>query len=151
MVLCTLAALLTPALAGARIVPGRGIADIRLNATGKQVAARLGRPTSRPPGPLGYVLWDYKRWALRIVFLRDHVVEIYTGSRAQRTRDDLGVGTKEATLRKRLHSERCFTHPQRGRLCMLGSLLPGQPFTLFELSPRLVVNQVVVGYGGAPS
>jgi hypothetical protein len=135
-------------------VPGRSIAGVRIETTDHQVQAKLGKPNAHPTAPKGYRIWDYTRrdklWLRVVLDHRKHVVELYTTSNRERTKEGIGVRSTEAQLKGKLQGEHCSAHVGRyGRGCLLGSLKRGR-FTIFELSPRGLVNEVVVGEAGAP-
>jgi hypothetical protein len=108
-------ALLPGVPAQARIVPGKGIAGIRLGMSMAAVLQRLGEPsTALQPFP-GYSFWSYTRRHLFVQFVpRDAplspaggVFAVVTRSRRERTRGDLGVGSARTTVRARMPHLRC--------------------------------------------
>ena len=86
--------------ANARIVPGKGLAGLRLDMTKKEVRAKLGRPDEVRKKDVGYSLtvFVYRKQRLYVDFAsRGRVLHLTSRSPRERTRDGLGVGS---TLRE---------------------------------------------------
>ena len=89
-----------------------GIGDVKLGMSEEQVREELGRPSvSRPSRNRAGTVLHYRRLKLEVTIesAESRVVAIKTRSRAQRTSSDLGVGSREADVRRRLRGEKCST------------------------------------------
>lgn len=104
-----LSALADPAAAR---VTFSGIGDVKLGMSEEQVRDELGRPSvSRPSRNRAGTVLTYRRLKLEVTIesAGSRVVAIKTRSRAQRTSSDLGVGSSEPDVRRRLLGEKCST------------------------------------------
>jgi hypothetical protein len=114
----TLAAGLLPVIAGAAIVPGRGIAGVRIGYSEARVQSVLGRPGRVVPPS-----WAYGR-PLRGQVSFNHarrVDDIWTVSRAERTKRGVGPGSSYARMRQAYPKGRCAGHGTGLRICVLVS------------------------------
>src|SRR5215212_863989 len=106
-----LAALAAATTAQARVVPGKGMAGVRLGMLEPQVIAALGVPDGRRTAPDDFGVSLRLRYAshggLRLI-LRDNgeggmeLFQIRTSGTSERTRQGIGVGSSERRLRRRL-------------------------------------------------
>jgi hypothetical protein len=147
--LLALAVVATPA--GARIVPGKGMAGVRVGMTEAQVKAVLGTPSSSKTisddfGPALRLRYS-SHGGLRLT-LRDDgsgtnvLFQIFTRGTVERTKRGVGVGTRERRLRRRLKGEKCETISGY-RSCTIGSFTAGQIVTDFRIRRHRVVSVVV--------
>jgi hypothetical protein len=140
------ATLAAAAPAQATIVPGRSMAGVRLRMTQMQVLKILGDPTTDFTYRSGLTTYAYDALRLRVTFApgqtTNDVFMLYTSGRKERTRQGIGVGSKESTLRRKLHGERCLRN-SRGRFCVLGGGGEGtRPETSFEIGRHHRVKSV---------
>ena len=155
--LALLTALLTLALAapaGAVIVPGKGMAGVKLQDCQERAIEVLGPPdrTFGKRDVFGFVsTYWYDDRGLKLEFRRGPgeclvLSSIRTTKGQERTRQGVGKGTRERTLRRRLRGERCrtFRQPRRVRICWLGSFTPSRPITEFRIDSKGRVNNVRV-------
>lgn len=151
--LCAAPAAATPVQP--RVVPGEGIAGVSLGMTRAEVRAQLGRPARvRRAGEQGVdatqvTLWTFHAYRLVVGFQAHgpRVTSVTTSSGAPRTREGVGVGTSERSLRERLRGERCSGRRGERRVCILGRVAVGRPVTEF-LIVRGVVGRVTVALQG---
>jgi hypothetical protein len=139
-------ALAAAAPAQARIVPNRGMAGVRLGMSQQQVLDILGDPTTDFTYRSGLTTYAYKARRLRVTFApglaTNDVFILFTSGRKERTKEGVGVGTSERTLRRRLRHEHCFTNSQ-GRYCTLGGGGEGtRPETAFTIGRHHRVTSV---------
>jgi hypothetical protein len=138
-------ALALSAVAGATIVPQRGIAGLRLHMTKAQVRAVRGVPpkVQRGLNDFGvYTTYYYSR--VSVTFQGDRTVTaLVTRSPRERTASGVGVGSTEAQLKSRLPAARCRTE-SGFRHCSLGAFLPGRTVTDFVVKSGRV-TRVTVG------
>jgi hypothetical protein len=136
--------------ANAAIVPFKSIAGIEPGMKGSDVRAKLGEPSSVREGPLvGARSLIYGRHKLEFTVTANEeetVGAIITRSRAQRTPDDLGVGTKLRRLRSKLRRELC-NELSRYTNCTVYSR--GMAMTFIVKRGR--VTEVWLGKSAAPS
>ena len=157
--LACVTALLTLALAapaGAVIVPGKGMAGVRLSQCQEKVIEVLGPPdkTFGKTDVFGFVsTYTYFKPGLKLEFRRGPgeclvLTSIRTGKAGERTKEGVGKGTTQRTLRKRLKGEKCrtFRQPRRARICWLGSFTPSKPVTEFRINSKGRVSSVRVAY-----
>jgi hypothetical protein len=146
LLLATLAAALLAAApaAQARIVPNKGMAGVRLGMTAQRVLKILGSPSRDITNREGLTIYTYRHRKLRVTFTAGryywHAFAIYTWGRKERTRQGIGVGSRESTLRHRLRGEQCLTN-SIGRYCILGGGDEGvTPETDFRIRHHRVVS-----------
>ena len=144
-----LIALWPAASAAASVVPGEGIAGVRLRMTESQVRARLGPPVrvTTTKGALGFVVTRLHYRSLDVdlqrLDRRPVVIRVLTTRRRERTPSGLGVGSTLAAV-LRLPGVRCSTQPPL-RYCGVGRLnAPLGRFTLFWIGARGRVTTVSV-------
>jgi hypothetical protein len=139
-------ALAAAAPAQARIVPGRSMAGVRLGMSQERVLQILGSPDTDFTYRSGLTTYAYKSRRLRVTFApgrsTNNVFMLFTSGREERTKQGIGVGSKESTLRRRLHGEHCGNF-RDGRFCLLGGGGEGtQPETQFKINRRYRVASV---------
>jgi hypothetical protein len=150
-----LALLLLAAPAGATIVPGKGMAGIKLGECQEQVIKELGFP-DRTFGSHDFAgivsKYTYVKPGLKLEFRQGPgecltMTSIRTTKGAERTKEGVGKGTLRRTLRAKLHGEKCqtFKHPKRISICWLGSMTPSKPLTEFRIDSKGRVNNIRVG------
>jgi hypothetical protein len=157
--LLCLAALFTFALAapaGAVIVPGKGMAGVKLNDCQEDVISVLGPPdkTFGKTDIFGFVsTYTYVPRGLKLDFRRGPgeclvLTSIRTTKAAERTKEGVGKGTRKKALRRKLKGEKCrtFRQPKRITICWLGSMTPSKPVTEFRIDTKGRVNNVRVAY-----
>jgi hypothetical protein len=144
-------AIAVAAPAQARIVPGKGMAGIRIGMTQAQVTAVLGQPDSSKTvsddfGPslrLRYASHGGLRLILREnVSGEQELFQVLTKGRVERTKRGVGVGTRERRLRRRLRGEHCETISGY-RSCTIGQFVAGRIVTDFRIRRHRVVSVVV--------
>lgn len=133
-----LAALLlccAPAAASAAIVPQKSIMGVELQMTKAEVRAVAGEPDStrkRPHEIIGSVT-EYRYGDTRVGIAQNSgVIYVVTRDPAERTAEDVGVGSRKRFLRRHLEGERCerengFNH------CWLGRFRAGRTVTDFRI------------------
>jgi hypothetical protein len=154
-ILVTLVALLLSAApASATIVPGRGMAGVRLGQCQERVIEILGYP-DRTFGSHDFAgiksSYYYNAKALKLEFRTGPgrclvLSSIRTRGSEERTKEGVGKGTLRKDLRAKLKGERCrtFTRPRRIRICWLGSMTPSKPLTEFRIDSKGRVNNIRV-------
>jgi hypothetical protein len=95
--------------ANARIVPFVSIAGFAPGVPESEVRAKLGEPSSVRVDAVGMHTLVYSRRKLEFLVMdADQLVSaVGTRSRAHKTPDRVGVGTRLKTLRSKLRGERC--------------------------------------------
>jgi hypothetical protein len=147
VLIAAVAALVAAAPAHARIVPNRGMAGVRLGMSQQRVLDILGDPTTDFTYRSGMTTYAYDALRLRVSFLpgggdTNDVFMLFTSGRKERTKEGVGVGTSESTLRRRLRGEQCFSNSQ-GRYCTLGGGDEGaRPETDFRIGRHHRVKSV---------
>jgi outer membrane protein assembly factor BamE (lipoprotein component of BamABCDE complex) len=146
LVAAAAATLVAAAPAHATIVPGRSMAGVRLGMTQVRVLKILGDPTTDFTYRSGLTTYTYKKLRLRVTFApartTNNVFMLYTSGRKERTKEGIGVGSKESTLRRKLHGEHCLRN-SNGRFCVLGGGDEGlRPETSFEIGRHHRVKSV---------
>ena len=134
--------LLAPATgAEARIVVNRSVAGIELGMTAEQVIARLGRPSlsTVEQGTRNLV---YSGRRLVVTLSRSRVVIVATRSRAERTRQGVGVGSSVRSVRRAVAGLRCGQKAGVA-FCRTGSIRPGRRSTTFQIESRRVVTVTI--------
>lgn len=110
--------------AQARIRVNRSIGGVQIGMSSQRVFAILGKPARRFKGEEGITTLVYRHHQIRVLLVEEQnnffdVFSVQTTSPKEKTRAGVGVGTSEATLRHRLHGERCRNFPP-GRACIQG-------------------------------
>jgi hypothetical protein len=124
-----------------------GISDVRLGMSEEEVRAELGAPSATSTSRnRGASVLHYRRQKLEVTIesALSRVVAIKTRSLAQRTSSDLGVGSREADVRRKLRGENCSS--ALGTLVC--SLERGGAVLDFEI-PRGRVTRVSLTRAGA--
>jgi hypothetical protein len=155
--LACLTALLLLALAApasAVIVPGKGMAGVKLQDCQEKVIDVIGPPdrTFGKRDIFGFVsTYWYDARGLKLEFRRGPgeclvLSSIRTTKAAERTKEGVGKGTRQKALRRKLRGEKCrtFRQPKRIRICWLGSFTPSRPITEFRIDSKGRVNNVRV-------
>lgn len=135
--------------AEATIVPGRGMARVRLWMTEPQVRDRLGAPLAitRTRGSLGFLVTrlHYRQVEVDLQRLdgKRVVVRILTMRRGERTRSGVGVGSPLAAV-QRLGGVHCWWEGNR-HYCGIGSReRPLGRFTMFWIGANQRVTLISV-------
>ena len=146
--------LICAAPAGAPIVPGKGMAGVRLGDCQERAIQVLGSPdrTFGSTDFAGFVSrYYYKQRGLKLEFRHGAgeclvLTSIRTTKAQERTKEGVGKGTTRKVLRARLKGEKCraFTRPKRIRICWLGSMTPSKPLTEFRIDSKGRVNNIRV-------
>jgi hypothetical protein len=147
--------LLSAAPAGATIVPGKGMAGVRLGQCQERVIGILGFP-DRTFGSHDFAgiksSYYYNAKALKLEFRTGPgeclvLSSIRTRGAEERTQEGVGKGTTRKALRARLRGEKCrtFKQPKRITICWLGSMTPSKPLTEFRIDSKGRVNNIRVG------
>jgi hypothetical protein len=141
VLLATLIALAAPAAADARFVINRSMAGVRLDMDGRQVRARLGAPTSvtRHGRTRNLV---YRDRAMVVTLVGGRVKVLHTDGRAQRGPKGIGVGTREARLKRVVRRAIC----ERGggvRTCAVDGFDAAQTATVFVIRRGLVAEVTI--------
>lgn len=140
--------LLASAPAAARIIPGIGMAGVRLRMTEAQVEARLGRPLriTRTRGALGFLVTrlHYPRLDVDLQRLANLpvVITVLTMKPGERTASGVRVGSP-LTVVKGLPGVRCWWEAS-AHYCGIGERTPLRPFTLFWIGTNGRVTLVEV-------
>ncbi len=135
-VLVLACALLLPARAGAKVVPGVGIGGVSLGMSQSRAIAVRGQPqVSALPSasdgqPRSQLMWP----GLTATVTGSSVTVVTTRSKAERLSSGVGVGSTERALRRGLRV-RCGTYGGH-RSCTRGVLRPGGHVTIFTIGPR---------------
>jgi hypothetical protein len=113
----------TPA-AQARIRVNKSIGGVQIGMSSQRVSAILGKPARRFKSGEGLTVLVYRHHQIRVLLAEEQnnffdVFSVQTTSPKEKSRAGVGVGTSEATLRHRLHGERCRNFPT-GRACIQG-------------------------------
>jgi hypothetical protein len=128
-----LAPLGAPAAAEALIQVDRGIAGARLGNSRAEVRAALGAPASTRSGANDFgrfLQWRF-RGGITVIFQgRREVSTVSTSGRGDRTRRNVGVGSSERTVRRRVRGIRCETIAGF-RSCHTGRFSAGEIITDF--------------------
>jgi hypothetical protein len=155
LVLTLFLLLLSAAPAGATIVPGKGMAGVRLGQCQERVIQILGFP-DRTFGSHDFAgiksSYYYNAKALKLEFRTGPgrclvLSSIRTRSGEERTKEGVGKGTTRKQLRALLKGEKCrtFKRPKRITICWLGSMTPSKPLTEFRIDSKGRVNNARVG------
>jgi hypothetical protein len=143
--LALLVPLAAPAAASALIQVDKGIAGARLGNTRAEVRTALGTPRSIRSGtnPFGRFVEYRYRGRIRVLFQgRRRVSSVSTTGRGDRTARNVGVGSRESTVKQRVRGVRCETLGGV-RSCHTGAFNPGEIVTDFMLRRGRVVRVTV--------
>ena len=159
LLLALAGALVAATVAGAAIVPHKGIAGVNLGMTPAKVKKILGVPdlvnarTDEKKRP--EIIWGYEKRGLGIIFSGkpQKVTLVGVGHKADRLPSGLGVGSHEADLKKRFPRIGCADKAPGYRYCWIGRKLLGKVVTVFYIplavgpvKDRRLVSNVSVGY-----
>jgi hypothetical protein len=140
-VLVSVAALAVPASADARFVVNESMAGVTLGMTGEQVRARLGAPTKvTRHGRLRNLVYRRPNMFVTLVGGRVHILS--TDGRGQRGRLGIGVGTREARLKRVLPTVICES-AEGVRTCALDGFDFAQTSTVFVIKRRRVTTVTI--------
>ena len=141
-----LIALAAPAAATALIQVDKGIAGARLDNSRAEVRAALGAPARTRSGTNDFGPWlrNEYRGGITVFFQgRTRVSAVSTTGRGDRTARNVGVGSTEAAVRRRVRGIRCETIVGT-RSCHTGRFTAGEIITDFLLRKGRV-TRVTVG------
>ncbi len=128
-------------------MPQQGMAKVKLGMTKSEVRGKLGRPRKASGGRNDFgrfTLYRYKR-GLRVYFQSGSTVtSMRTTHPRERTREGIGVGSKEKRLRDKYPKIKCRTLV-RSRTCYLGELTPGERVTEFQIRSKKV-RWITIGF-----
>lgn len=132
-------------LAGATIVPQKGIAGVTIGMSQGKVRGVRGRPASVKRGTNDFGRYTIIRYAgLQVTFRGNGpVTNISTTRPGERTASGVGVSSTEAQVKAKVAGVKCKTE-SRFRHCFVGRFLPGKRVTDFT-SKRGKVTLVDVG------
>ncbi len=143
---------LSAAPASATIVPGRGMAGVRVDDCAAKVRSKLGQPdrTDRSDDFAGPVItMVYRGRGLRLTFhftgSCQALTAISTSKGQERTAEGVGKGTQLRTLRASLPGEHCIRSHGRIGSCHLGAFRPGRIVTDFRIDSKRRVSSALVG------
>ena len=134
-----------PAAASALVQVDKGIAGARLGNTRGEVRAALGTPARVISGmnPFGEFVEYRYRGGIRVLFQgRRRVSSVSTTGRGDRTARNVGVGSRESTVKARVKGVKCETLGGV-RSCHTGEFNPGEIVTDFMLRQGRVVRVTV--------
>ena len=138
--------------ASATIVPGKGMAGVKMGDCADKVRAKLGQPertfrTDDFAGPV--IIMQYRARGLKLTFhfggSCQALTSIFTAKGRERTAEGVGKGTQLRTLRAKLSGEHCMRSHGRVRSCHLGSFRPGRVVTDFRIDSKGRVSNALVG------
>jgi hypothetical protein len=134
-------AMAAPAAADARFVVNRSMAGVKLGMTGKQVRAKLGAPTEiTRHGRTRNLVYRGRKMFVTLVGGRVHILS--TDGRGQRGRLGIGVGTREARLKRVLPTVICES-AEGVRTCALDGFDFAQTSTVFVMKRRRVTTVTI--------
>ena len=134
-------ALAAPAAADARFVINRSMAGVRLGMDGQQVRARLGGPTRVVRhGRLRNLVYRDRDMVVTLVGGRVRV--LHTDGRAQRGPEGIGVGTREARLKRVVRRAIC-ERAEGVRTCAVDGADFAQTSTVFVIRRRRVAELTI--------
>ena len=125
-------ALAAPAAADARFVINRSMAGVRLGMDGQQVRARLG----------GLRNLVYRDRDMVVTLVGGRVRVLHTDGRAQRGPEGIGVGTREARLKRVVRRAICES-AEGVRTCAVDGADFAQTSTVFVIRRRLVAELTI--------
>jgi hypothetical protein len=144
--LALLTPLAAPGAASALVQVDKGIAGARLGNSRAEVRKALGTPASTRSGTNDFgpfVRFRY-RGGITVLFQgRTEVTSVSTAGRGDRTARNVGVGSREATVRSRVAGVRCETIAGT-RSCHTGRFRAGEVVTDFLIRGGKV-TRVTVG------
>jgi len=134
-----------PAAASALVQVDKGIAGARLGNTRGEVRTALGKPARIITGdnPFGQFVEYRYRGGIRVLFQgRTRVSSVSTTGRGDRTARNVGVGSRESTVKARVNGVKCETFGGV-RSCHTGEFNAGEIVTDFMLRRGKVVRVTV--------
>ncbi len=139
------AALALAAVAGATIVPQKGIAGVNLGMSKSAVRSLLGSPASAKHAKNDFGPCTQFRYAGLVVTFQGNtsVTSVSTTRKSERTASGVGVGSTEAQVKAKVKGVKCKTE-SGFRHCFVGSFRPGKIVTDFSIK-RGRVTLVDVG------
>ena len=159
LLLAVAGVLAAAAVAGAAIVPNKGIGRVQLGMTPAKVRKLLGVPdlvnARTDDKKLPEIIWGYEKAGLGIIFSGkpQKVTLVGVGHKSERLPSGLGVGSHEADLKRRFPRLGCAIKAPGYRYCWLGRKLPGKVVTVFYIpiavgppKDRRTVSNVSIGY-----
>ncbi|HWI22452.1 MAG TPA: hypothetical protein VNT22_07545 [Baekduia sp.] len=141
------AGLVAAPIAAAEIVVQKSIAGVSMGVAETDVVATLGQSSDIDTGtdPISGQPTRTLRYGKTKVTLTGGVVTlVVTTSKAQRTTDNVGIGSSEHRLRLKVKHLKCEGSGS-SRFCYRGKLLPGKTVTTFSISAKKRVKRVSVG------
>lgn len=121
--------------AAATIVPQQGIGGAKLGMSKSTVRGQLGKPRKVTTGKNdfgNYTTYRYRHQITVMFQSGSAVTSVKTSSAAERTKDGIGVGSTEQSIKNAYPHITCRTLV-KSRSCYLGELSPGQRVTDFQL------------------
>lgn len=121
--------------ATAMIVPQQGMAGVRIGMDKSTVRDKLGKPRKVVTGHNDFGAYTRYRFRRKISVLFQSgstVTSIRTSGGAERTKEGIGVGSSESSIKNAFPHVKCRTLV-RSRSCYLGELSPGKRVTDFQL------------------
>ena len=143
-------ALLAPATASAEIVPQEGMKGLKLDMTVDEVRGVLGSPDrfrvvrSEIAGRLREWRYGLTRVTFNSTAADATVLSLDTRSRKERTAEGVGVGSRKATVKRRVPKVRCLVEFSYDH-CFVGAFRAGQIVTDFAIGRNGKVSRVTVG------
>ncbi|WP_372790481.1 hypothetical protein [Paraconexibacter sp.] len=137
--------------ADASIVVQKSIAGVSIGMDRAQVQEVLGKPSAvRTETSEIFGKYTVLRYGLTEVSLfrgdQPTVFALTTRSKKQRTSNDVGVGSSEKVLRRRIKGLKCTTYAKTHRMCTRGGFKPGDRVTDFRISTKTRrVTRVSIG------
>lgn len=134
LLVAVVAALALAAVAGATIVPQKGIAGANIGMSQAKVRAVLGKPAKVKHGTDSFGPYTQFKYAgLTVMFQGNKsVTQISTTRSSEKTTSGAGVGSTEAQLRAKVKGLTCKTE-SGFRHCYLGSFKPHKRVTDFSI------------------
>jgi hypothetical protein len=148
--LAVVLALSLPSAAGAAIVPQEGIKGLKLGMTVADVRGVLGKPDrfrvvrSEVAGRLREWRYGLTRVTFDGTAADAKVLSLDTRSRTERTAEGVGVGSRKATVKRKVSDVRCLVEFSYDH-CFVGAWRPGEIVTDFAIDRRGRVARVTVG------
>jgi hypothetical protein len=139
-----------PSAAGAVIVPQEGLKGLTLGMTVDDVRGVLGKPDrfrtvrSENAGPLREWRYGLTRVTFDGTAPDAKVLSLDTRSRAERTAAGVGVGSRKATIKRKVPKVRCLVEFSYDH-CFIGAFRAGEIVTDFAIGRTGKVTRVTVG------
>jgi hypothetical protein len=136
---------LAAAPAQGRIVLDQGMAGIRIGMSEEEIEGVLGEPDVRKvvTDDFGeHLRWKYRsHGGLRLTLRQNaeskyELFNIQTVGKVERTKEGIGVGSRERALRRRLSGEKCESWGRGFRTCTVGRETVGEIVTAFWIRGR---------------